>query len=299
MLTPTPLVSVQVLTCNSSKYLEPCLNSIINQDYPNLEVIIIDCGSTDTTSEIVGTFSSRVTNIFFFEYRNSSIGFARQKGIEHSSGEYIAFIDSDCILPSRSWLSRMLYGFNAPNVAGTWVLGKYRKEDLGIMRYSILSHPLRGHEPPIVGKENYVPIGTGHTIIRKDLINNVGGFRDIKAAEDIELTYSLVNAGYVFRYMPGNEVVHYHVTSLRQLINKMRRNITGGINSPVWISEHLKRNRKDIVMELSMLYPVYFALTMMMKDRDIAWFWHPVIILSKYIVAGEVYTRKCLGITSG
>jgi len=151
--------------------------------------------------------------IKLFIYNNSSIGYARQRGIEHSLGEYIAFIDSDCILPSSHWLTEMISGFEDSTIAGTWVLGKCDRSCSSIMRYSILSHPLRNHEPLIVNLENYIPIGTGHTIIRKKIIEQVGGFKDLQSAEDIEITYLIVKLGYKFKYMYGNEVLHYHVAS--------------------------------------------------------------------------------------
>ena len=284
-----PIVSFEILTFNSERYLNQCLLSVLGQNYTNFEVILIDGGSSDDTLNIIDDFSNRTKKIKFYQYANSSIGYARQRGIEHCSGRIIAFIDSDCVLPNEFWLSEMLKGFNKTNIAGTWVLGKYNKNDSSIMRYSILSHPLRGHEPLIVGKQNYIPIGTGHTLIKKDIIETVGGFKDIPASEDVELTYSIVEKGYYFRYIPGNEVIHYHITSLRQMIKKIQRNITGGLNSPVWKSEYMERNHLNVIKDLSFIYPLYNAITMAIKDRDIAWMWHPIIILIKYFVAVNVY----------
>ena len=170
-----PIVSFEILTFNSERYLNQCLLSVLGQNYTNFEVILIDGGSSDDTLNIIDDFSNRTKKIKFYQYANSSIGYARQRGIEHCSGRIIAFIDSDCVLPNEFWLSEMLKGFNKTNIAGTWVLGKYNKNDSSIMRYSILSHPLRGHEPLIVGKQNYIPNGTGHTLIKKDIIETVGG----------------------------------------------------------------------------------------------------------------------------
>lgn len=89
------LVSIIVPVYNTESYLEKCLNSILNQTYENIEIIIIDDGSTDNSYKILQKFQNKNKRIRLLQQKNSGQGVARNKGIEISKGEYIFFIDSD------------------------------------------------------------------------------------------------------------------------------------------------------------------------------------------------------------
>lgn len=89
------LVSIIVPVYNTENYLKKCLNSILNQTYQNIEVIIIDDGSTDNSYKILEEFQSKDKRIILLQQKNSGQGVARNKGIEVSKGKYIFFVDSD------------------------------------------------------------------------------------------------------------------------------------------------------------------------------------------------------------
>lgn len=91
-------ISVIVPVYNVADYLEECVISIINQTYKNLEIILVDDGSTDNSSKICDDFSKKDTRIKVIHKENGGIGKARNSGVELATGEYFAFIDSDdCI----------------------------------------------------------------------------------------------------------------------------------------------------------------------------------------------------------
>ncbi len=99
----TPSVSIITPTYNSAKTLAACLESIKDQDYRGeIEIIIADGGSTDSTLEIVKKYTD---NIYPNPLKTGEAG--KAAGVKHAKNEIIAFIDSDNILPSRDWLSRM------------------------------------------------------------------------------------------------------------------------------------------------------------------------------------------------
>jgi glycosyltransferase involved in cell wall biosynthesis len=87
-----PLVSVIIPTCNSGSYLKEAVESALGQDYPNLEVIVIDDGSTDESLSLLTPYFNRVLII---SSQNFGAASARNFGIMESSGEYLAFLDSD------------------------------------------------------------------------------------------------------------------------------------------------------------------------------------------------------------
>lgn len=90
-----PLISLIIACYNAKQTLGKCLNSVIQQSYNNLEIIIIDDGSTDETSKIYEDFQSKDERIKIFKQDNSGVSKARNNGIKVATGEYICFVDSD------------------------------------------------------------------------------------------------------------------------------------------------------------------------------------------------------------
>jgi glycosyltransferase involved in cell wall biosynthesis len=88
-----PLVSVIIPTYNRASILNETIQSVLQQTYRELEVIIIDDGSTDNTRQIAEQFSDK--RIFYLYKENRGLASARNEGIQKAKGEYIAFIDSD------------------------------------------------------------------------------------------------------------------------------------------------------------------------------------------------------------
>ena len=91
----TSTVSIVVPVYNVEKYLNRCIQSLVNQSYKDLELILIDDGSTDLSGEICDYWESVSTNIHVLHKKNQGLGMARNSGIELSSGRYICFVDSD------------------------------------------------------------------------------------------------------------------------------------------------------------------------------------------------------------
>ena len=89
------LISVIVPIYNCEKYLDKCIESIVNQTYKNLEILLINDGSTDNTGNICKNWSKKDKRIKVTNKENGGISDARNKGLELSSGKYISFVDSD------------------------------------------------------------------------------------------------------------------------------------------------------------------------------------------------------------
>lgn len=89
------LVSVILPVYNVEKYLIKCLDSVIRQTYQKLEIILVDDGSTDSSGKICDDYANKDGRIKIFHKKNGGLSDARNYGIERSTGEYLAFIDSD------------------------------------------------------------------------------------------------------------------------------------------------------------------------------------------------------------
>ena len=85
------LVSIIVPMFNSERYIQKCLDSILSQTYPYIELILIDNGSADNTKEICQKYATAK----YYECPTSGPSSARNVGLDHATGKYIAFIDSD------------------------------------------------------------------------------------------------------------------------------------------------------------------------------------------------------------
>lgn len=89
------LVSVVVLVYKVEKYLDRCIDSIVKQTYSNLEIILVDDGSPDNCPQMCEDWAKRDSRIKVVHKANAGIGMARNTGIEHATGAYICFFDSD------------------------------------------------------------------------------------------------------------------------------------------------------------------------------------------------------------
>lgn len=95
MIVKTPLVSVVLPIYNVEKYLNRCITSVVNQTYKELEIILVDDGSPDNCPRMCDEWACRDSRIKVIHKENAGLGMARNTGIEHASGSYICFFDSD------------------------------------------------------------------------------------------------------------------------------------------------------------------------------------------------------------
>lgn len=94
----TPDISVIIPIYNVEKYIDACLGSILNQTKGNLEVIMIDDGSTDRSGEIAREYAEKYDNFYYERIENNGLGHARNYAVPMATGKYIAFVDSDDIV---------------------------------------------------------------------------------------------------------------------------------------------------------------------------------------------------------
>lgn len=89
------LVSVIIPAYNAEQYVGFCLDTVIAQTHKNLEIIVVDDGSTDNTGKICDEYANKDSRIKVIHQENHGVAFARNVGLDNATGEYIAFIDSD------------------------------------------------------------------------------------------------------------------------------------------------------------------------------------------------------------
>lgn len=139
------LISVIVPVYNKELSLEICVNSILMQTYKNLEIILIDDGSTDQSFEICKTLQLLDSRIVVYKKKNGGVSSARNLGIEKCCGNYICFVDADdTIMPN--YIERLYNGIKS---------GKYLMSCCGVNRIrSSVSKSLDKHKNIFFVKEN-------------------------------------------------------------------------------------------------------------------------------------------------
>lgn len=123
-------VSVIVPIYNVEKYIRRCLESIVRQEYTNLEIICVDDRGQDGSMEIVSEFQKKYPDKFVIVHNaeNKGLGAARDEGMKVATGSYIAFIDSDDYI-KKDFISRYMEGFRNPLT--DVVMGGYIRDENG------------------------------------------------------------------------------------------------------------------------------------------------------------------------
>ena len=89
------LVSIIVPVFNAEQTLERCVDSLVSQTYHNIEIILVDDGSTDNSFAVCSKYAEQEPHVKVFHYDNHGVSFARNQGLKHAEGTYISFVDSD------------------------------------------------------------------------------------------------------------------------------------------------------------------------------------------------------------
>ncbi len=190
------LISVVVTVRNEERNIGDLLDSLVTQEGP-LEIIIVDAYSTDRTREIVESYASRYAYIKY-HLKGGTIGAGRNYGVEHSSGEAVAFIDGDCIA-NPFWLKNLREGLKESTVVAgrTILIGYHAFEDL--------------ERVELIYKGFDLTFPTSNLAYDKALFVSIGGFDEwFITAEDIDLNLRAVENGGTILYR--KDAVVYHRT---------------------------------------------------------------------------------------
>ncbi len=117
------LISIIVPVYNREKCITRCLDSIINQLYKNIEIIVVDDGSTDNTYEVLLEYKIRDNRIRVLKKNNGGVSSARMYGLNNASGKYVGFVDSDDYIEKEMYLK--LYSAICENESDMAVLYDY------------------------------------------------------------------------------------------------------------------------------------------------------------------------------
>lgn len=262
-----PRVSFCIPTLNNEDTIDRCLVSIVEQDYPDIEIIIIDGNSKDKTVEIAQKYTSHI-------YRDpGTYGSACQTGVDHSTGEIIALFDSDIVLPHRMWLRNAVMYFNYSNrVSTVWPLCIAPPEGSLFQRL----YQTNMHRILIENRisKNRGLFGGGNSLLLKRCIEEIGGIdRSIHWGADFDWAQKLKDLNYQVIFIT-DPLYHDTMRSIRIFAKKQffgARTFTKlgfkmtGITKYDVLYEQFILGTKEMIKGLVL-------------DRDIAWIFFPIMI---------------------
>ena len=181
-------VSIIVPVYNTAKYLNKCINSLLNQTLKEIEIILINDGSTDNCESIIKKYKDK--RIKYISKKNEGIGKTRNLGIEIASGEYLAFIDSDDYIESK--FCEVMYNKAIKDKCDIVICDYFEdiNNELKEIKFASFKDTNLMENPEII---NYINLGPCNKIYKKELIkdNNIL-FKKGVWFEDVEFTYRLL-----------------------------------------------------------------------------------------------------------
>lgn len=205
-----PLVSVIIPTRNRAMYLPTALRSVFDQTFPNIEIVVVDDGSTDETAQILTEMNGRVRAI---RLDGVGVSAARNRGIQEAQGDYIQFLDDDDTLdPQKIELQVRL-------------LDRHTGVDVAYCGWTYVDehgHPLHAiAAPESVETEDLVasnPFIVHALLIRRTCFDHVGDFDEsLTAAEDWDMWVRIALAGHRFAGIP-RPLCRYRMHGLNTLL---------------------------------------------------------------------------------
>ena len=278
------LISIIVPVYNVEKYLKCCIQSILNQTYKNIEIILVDDGSTDNSGIICDEYQKKHKNIKVIHKKNEGLGMARNSGMEIMSGDYVTFIDSDDYIDKD--LIEKLYiniskgnydisksGFKRVNDDGKVYQNRqyqneiFQKEDVKNILLPRMIGSLPDKKDSIEMcvcaslyntkyiKEHNIKFPSERVLISEDLIFNIEYMQFAKAACTIDYV------GYNYRFNPNSLTKKYREDRFSQC-KFLYSNV----------KERLKKHNyeNEIYLRLSRMFFIYLRMCLSQENRKVS-----------------------------
>jgi glycosyltransferase involved in cell wall biosynthesis len=294
------LVSVIIPCFNSEKWIEFTLDSVSQQSYKNIEIIIVDDGSTDDTGTIINNYSSEIKYIY---KNNEGPSAARNTGLKIAKGEYIAFLDSDDLWDHEKVKKQVDYMDNHKEIALVFNNVNVINEENKIQYITNKKVPINKNElirDLYLGK---IGMNTPTIMIRSSVLEEVTGFEEsLKRREDHylmmeiadkfpvyfmedSLTSVRVNSKSISRTTKPDELLELYSPFLEKTVEKFPflkeykntaySRIYNSISRGCWKLDNKKDALKYIIKSISLrpLFPLNYILIILyilgIKSKDV------------------------------
>ena len=240
------LISVIVPIYNTELYLERCIDSIINQTYKNLEIILVDDGSTDRGGEICDAYGKKDSRVKVIHKKNGGAATARNRGLEIAGGEYIGFVDSDDYIAQDMYESLCKYLNEDIDIVTCGRFDVYPSRICGLKRKIFCTKYVKKfNRVEAIGellKTQVFSYGVVEKIYRKELFDGVK-FPCGKISEDLPVTYALFKKS---RNIVNIGEAKYYVYKRRNSVGRSSFNLRK-MDNVIF--------RRDILLDVKRMYP--------------------------------------------
>ena len=243
-----PLVSVIVPAYNAAAFVGEALRSALSQTYPHLEVIVVDDGSTDETSDLVQAIAREDARVVLIRQQNAGVARARNAAIERASGEFIAPLDADDIWYPRKLELQVRHMLDAGPEVGLVYAWWTIIDAAGRISIPSIKPCLEGHVSDALLRSNFIG-NASVPLIRRSCIEKLGGYNTAMKAqggqgcEDWDLALRISE-----RYAFG--VVRTCLLGYRKVEGAMSSNAHCMARSYETMLEEARRRRPDLTPRL-------------------------------------------------
>jgi glycosyltransferase involved in cell wall biosynthesis len=219
----TPLVSVVIPVFNGARFLAEAIDSVLAQTYPNVEIVVVDDGSTDRTPQIIASYPA----VRVLRQENAGQAAARNRGIAAATGEYVAFLDADDVMLPERLERQVAYLGERPQHA--CVLGRQR----------IAVEP--GVEPPewvgMAGENSEASdlVQPMSALVRRSALERIGPFdSSFRYSEDVDWLFraqdgdvgvGILDDVVVVRRIHGANLTYDAESCQREAVQALKRRI--------------------------------------------------------------------------
>lgn len=228
-----PLVSVIIPNYNYGRYLKETIDSVLAQTYPNVEIVVADDGSTDNSVEVLESYGNCIK---WFKQQNQGVSNARNRAIKESTGEFLAFLDSDDLwLPQKIEKQIQLFADKEVGLTHCGFVdfdnkGNLLEEHLDGLSGWVATEMILYQRPVVLG-------GGSAAIVKREAFDKIGGFdQNVSPAEDWEFYYQVAR--------------HYKIGFVPEVLMKYREH---GSNSHL----NIKRMERALLTAYGKIFSAY------------------------------------------
>ena len=214
------LVSVIIPIYNVEQYLDRCIESVVNQTYSNIEIILVDDGGNDSCPKKCDNWARKDSRIKVIHKKNEGVAYARNSGLDVANGEYILFVDSDDYIAHNAveFMVRRIEEDNTDMVIAKSIK-VYSNDEISNVNNSNASYTIITKEEAIhkIGdQKNPLKVYPVNKLYRKHIFDNLRFF-NLKRGEDVYILphtiekcnkLTITDAILYFYYQRDNSIVH-------------------------------------------------------------------------------------------